>query len=173
MNDVDDSLLEAPCMFCGYSGPGYWQWESHFAGCPWRRIGGIYDRRTALPFILEYRDLLVRQQQANAERAARADKFMDTEELRAYRTALAARLARLANQADKIGVPERRGNIKISVSKGELREIVVALENSSSRIDVIEECLNACKWVWSHAGWSYEETIARIRALKSVVAGKE
>jgi len=36
--------LGAPCVFCGYNGQGYWQSETHTAACPWRAVGGAFER---------------------------------------------------------------------------------------------------------------------------------
>jgi hypothetical protein len=37
-------VLEAPCVFCGYNGQGYWQSGTHAAECPWARVGGEVER---------------------------------------------------------------------------------------------------------------------------------
>lgn len=39
-----ESLLESPCIFCGYKGSGYYQLETHKGNCPWRKIGGKIER---------------------------------------------------------------------------------------------------------------------------------
>ena len=39
-------LLGAPCTFCGYEGPGYWQSHTHYKDCPWYEVGGE-DARTS------------------------------------------------------------------------------------------------------------------------------
>lgn len=44
----DDALLDAPCVFCGYNGAGYWQAGTHAPGCRWRNVGGYEDRDIAL-----------------------------------------------------------------------------------------------------------------------------
>lgn len=41
---IDRSILKAPCMFCGYKGEGYWQRGTHDERCPWRYVGGEFDR---------------------------------------------------------------------------------------------------------------------------------
>lgn len=33
MNE-EPELLEPPCVFCGYNGPGYWQPDTHKPWCP-------------------------------------------------------------------------------------------------------------------------------------------
>lgn len=44
-----DALLEvAPCLFCGYNGPGFYQANTHRVSCPWYRVGGIKPRRARL-----------------------------------------------------------------------------------------------------------------------------
>lgn len=44
---LKDHLLEAPCPFCGYDGPEYWQKRSHASACPYYVVGG-YDERVEL-----------------------------------------------------------------------------------------------------------------------------
>lgn len=41
---MSDPLLEAPCHWCGYNGPNYWQAGTHHEGCPVRGIGGMVER---------------------------------------------------------------------------------------------------------------------------------
>lgn len=43
----------APCIFCGYSGEGYFQRGTHDESCPWRNIGGFIERRRAFPLVIE------------------------------------------------------------------------------------------------------------------------
>lgn len=42
-----DDMLDAPCLWCGYKGAGYWQTGTHDKGCPWYGIGGKAERETA------------------------------------------------------------------------------------------------------------------------------
>lgn len=35
---------EAPCIFCGFNGGGYWQAGTHSPKCPWYKIGGAAER---------------------------------------------------------------------------------------------------------------------------------
>lgn len=51
MSEID-TLLDAPCAICGYSGPHYWQRESHSRGCPWHYVGGAAERERALRALL-------------------------------------------------------------------------------------------------------------------------
>jgi len=44
----DRALLEAPCIFCGYNGPGYWQAGTHTLDCPWHGIGCLSERAAML-----------------------------------------------------------------------------------------------------------------------------
>lgn len=37
----------APCPFCGYSGPNFFQAGTHAADCPWHNIGGLSERLLA------------------------------------------------------------------------------------------------------------------------------
>lgn len=41
-------LLEAPCVFCGYNGRGYWQSTTHDKECPWFMLGGYEERKQSL-----------------------------------------------------------------------------------------------------------------------------
>jgi hypothetical protein len=43
-----NSLLDAPCLWCGYNGEGYWQPTTHDLACPWHNVGGRFDRVVAL-----------------------------------------------------------------------------------------------------------------------------
>ena len=45
---TNHSLLDAPCIFCGYNGPGYWQAGTHSLECPWHGIGGFDERKSML-----------------------------------------------------------------------------------------------------------------------------
>ncbi len=38
---MEKHILDAPCVFCGYNGPGYWQTGTHAKDCPWHDIGSI------------------------------------------------------------------------------------------------------------------------------------
>ena len=39
-----EGLLASECLFCGYSGQGYWQAETHDAQCPFFKVGGREER---------------------------------------------------------------------------------------------------------------------------------
>lgn len=54
-------LLEAPCCFCGYSGPGYYQKNTHTPNCPWHTIGGLGDREKELILFAKKGRLMVKQ----------------------------------------------------------------------------------------------------------------
>ena len=41
---ISHNLFDAPCVFCGYNGPNYYQAGTHDKKCPWHRVGG-YDER--------------------------------------------------------------------------------------------------------------------------------
>lgn len=45
-------ILDAPCRWCGYNGPGYYQAGTHDKTCPWHRVGGQAERKEALDQIL-------------------------------------------------------------------------------------------------------------------------
>lgn len=40
--------LAAPCSYCGYNGPNYWQRRTHNPACRWYLVGGERERRAAL-----------------------------------------------------------------------------------------------------------------------------
>lgn len=48
MRALDDSgprgLLDAPCIFCGYNGTGYWQKGTHSPSCAFHDLGGEAER---------------------------------------------------------------------------------------------------------------------------------
>lgn len=39
-----NEVLRAPCVWCGYSGEGYYQPGTHKPSCPWHCVGGLADR---------------------------------------------------------------------------------------------------------------------------------
>jgi uncharacterized protein CbrC (UPF0167 family) len=41
-------ILDEPCVFCGYNGPGYWQEKTHKKECPWFYSDGAYSRKYLL-----------------------------------------------------------------------------------------------------------------------------
>ena len=41
-------LLGAPCVFCGYSGAGYYQRGTHAETCPWWHVGGLEPRKAVV-----------------------------------------------------------------------------------------------------------------------------
>lgn len=41
-------MLNAPCIFCGYDGRGYWQARTHGGDCPWHSVGSYTERASAL-----------------------------------------------------------------------------------------------------------------------------
>jgi hypothetical protein len=43
-----EAILDAPCKWCGYDGPDYWQENTHGHDCVWRSVGGLWDRERAL-----------------------------------------------------------------------------------------------------------------------------
>jgi len=51
--EANYNILDAPCVFCGYNGKGYWQVGTHSKKCPFNALGGMEERRGA------FRDILV------------------------------------------------------------------------------------------------------------------
>lgn len=43
-----ETILDAPCVFCGYQKLGYWQAQTHAPECPWHAVGGKWSRIEAL-----------------------------------------------------------------------------------------------------------------------------
>lgn len=43
-----EPLLAAPCIFCQYSGLGYWQIRMHELNCPWHNVEGSKARERLL-----------------------------------------------------------------------------------------------------------------------------
>lgn len=46
------SLLAAPCLWCGYNGAGYYQAATHSSKCPWYLVGGEAERREMLSEVI-------------------------------------------------------------------------------------------------------------------------
>lgn len=44
-------LLDAPCLWCGYNGAGYFQTGTHSENCPWHNVGGAMERGDKLPYV--------------------------------------------------------------------------------------------------------------------------
>lgn len=42
--NAQSAMLDAPCLWCGYNGEGYWQPTTHELTCPWHNVGGRFDR---------------------------------------------------------------------------------------------------------------------------------
>lgn len=55
----------APCLFCGYNGSGYWKAGTHEKDCPFHKVGGIEERRAALPKV--FKSLRTQLAEAKAE----------------------------------------------------------------------------------------------------------
>jgi hypothetical protein len=49
---IIEQLLSTKCVFCGYSGSGYYQEHTHEKDCPWYYVGGLEERENQLPVIL-------------------------------------------------------------------------------------------------------------------------
>ena len=50
--ELYEELIDAPCIFCGYSGAGYYQVGTHDELCPWHGIGGGDERASILPTVI-------------------------------------------------------------------------------------------------------------------------
>jgi len=56
---IDKALLGAPCTFCKYNGPGFFQAGTHKKSCPWHHIGGYSERIDFFVEALEERRIKV------------------------------------------------------------------------------------------------------------------
>jgi hypothetical protein len=65
---MPEETLYAPCKWCGYNGPGYWQAGTHSVACPWRTVGGEASRVALLPSILRMPDTDLPTLQQRVER---------------------------------------------------------------------------------------------------------
>lgn len=67
-----DKLIQAPCPFCGYNGPEYWQKGTHASACPYYVAGGREERIDMLiPFIInivkQYMEMVLIKEQEDQE----------------------------------------------------------------------------------------------------------
>jgi hypothetical protein len=69
LDDYEDKLA-APCRWCGYNGPDYWQAGSHADECPWLKVGGSHERA----HILEV-EVIVADREAVADALEKLSKF--------------------------------------------------------------------------------------------------
>ena len=52
LKGTPSSLLDAPCMWCGYNSQGYWQKVTHGTECPWHDVGSFDERAGKLEAVL-------------------------------------------------------------------------------------------------------------------------
>ena len=62
-------MLEAPCLYCGYNGKGYWQKGTHDKICPWHNVGGITEREELLRQSVKSYALQVVREAVEAEKS--------------------------------------------------------------------------------------------------------
>ena len=77
-------LLSAPCVFCGYNGPNYWQIHSHAKDCLWYDIAGMEERKELLPDLLV---IMVRCLKADWKNVQSLQQRLSTSNARAERLA--------------------------------------------------------------------------------------
>lgn len=53
LSDDGETLLDAPCVFCGYNSLSYWQAKTHSKLCPWYSVGGIVERKSMLRKVID------------------------------------------------------------------------------------------------------------------------
>ena len=44
MGKLEEKFSEAPCCFCRYNGPGFFQAKTHKMSCPFYHVGGKDER---------------------------------------------------------------------------------------------------------------------------------
>lgn len=72
------NLFDAPCVFCGYNGAGYWQSGTHGEHCPWHDLGGEAQRIASLKSLsLNNTRNAAEKINALALRLAAAEKVVD------------------------------------------------------------------------------------------------
>jgi hypothetical protein len=49
-----EELLSGKCIFCGYSGNGYYQANTHHENCPWRNVAGLDERIKNFPNVIKH-----------------------------------------------------------------------------------------------------------------------
>ena len=63
---MEKTLLDAPCVFCGYNSYGYYQSGTHHVLCPWHKVGGLEQRgkdlRHVVAALFEERKKTISQQ---------------------------------------------------------------------------------------------------------------
>ena len=62
-----EKLINAPCVFCGYDGTGYWQKYTHDKSCPFYRVGGESGRKEALLSAIRKQSMLLEGLRDSAE----------------------------------------------------------------------------------------------------------
>ena len=72
----DDQFFKAPCMFCGYNGPGYFQKGTHASACPYYGVGGLAERKEMIgPFLSDIVKLYM-ENVAEEERESKDGKII-------------------------------------------------------------------------------------------------
>lgn len=52
--NLEDLLLKAPCVFCGYNGKEFYQERTHASACPYYSVGGLGQRKEMIvPFLID------------------------------------------------------------------------------------------------------------------------
>jgi hypothetical protein len=74
-----DWALGAPCAWCDYSGPGYWQPGTHAPDCPWHRVGGEEDRKRRFRAVAHARRAAPPPQQTEPPFAWVVERFYKTD----------------------------------------------------------------------------------------------
>jgi hypothetical protein len=64
---IDDRVLNGPCVFCGYNGPGYWSAMTHDEHCPFYRVSGKARRKSAFKNAVRKQAILLEGFRAHAE----------------------------------------------------------------------------------------------------------
>jgi hypothetical protein len=107
-----ERILEAPCIFCGYSGPNYFQARTHGDSCPWRQVGGMFERQSLIPEMLA--DLVQENLRLRTLRTTVRERELETEVARLREANRRLQLEGPALERDKLvrGLRNRVGALK-------------------------------------------------------------
>ncbi len=59
MSKITDKILNAPCIFCNYTAPRYWDAKSHKSNCPFYNVSGKINRKKAFKAAVQKQSILL------------------------------------------------------------------------------------------------------------------
>lgn len=66
--NLENTLLKAPCIFCGYNGKEFYQSGTHASACPYYSIGGYNERKEMIgPYLADIVKLYMEDVNANEQ----------------------------------------------------------------------------------------------------------